>query len=252
MASPHAAGCAALFIQSGVAVTPDAIEARLEASPIRVTDPRNGLTFPRIDCRPTAPTSVALSGPSSGGAGVAHTFTASTAPLTTSVPLNATWTATDQDVLTRTVSLSDTISLSWDTLGVKTVAIAVGNGSGVVTATHTIDITFVAPTAVEVSGPTVGITGAAYTFTAATTPLSVTLPLSYTWTVTDQTVITRTAELSDSVTFTWRTPGVKTIRLDVAQGDIRVTRTYTVRIDQRLFLPLVRRLAAFQIRRSSA
>jgi hypothetical protein len=241
MASPHAAGCAALFIQSGVAVTPDAIEARLEASPIRVTDPRNGLTFPRIDCRPTAPTSVALSGPSSGGAGVAHTFTASTAPLTTSVPLNATWTATDQDVLTRTVSLSDTISLSWDTLGVKTVAIAVGNGSGVVTAFHTIDITFVAPTAVEVSGPTVGITGAAYTFTAATTPLSVMLPLSYTWTVTDQTVITRTAELSDSVTFTWRTPGVKTIRLDVAQGDIRVTRTYTVRIDQRLFLPLVRR-----------
>ena len=49
-ASPHAAGCAALLIESGEALTPAAIEARLEASPFTVTDPRNGLTFPRIDC----------------------------------------------------------------------------------------------------------------------------------------------------------------------------------------------------------
>lgn len=49
-ASPHAAGCAALFIEAGVATTPDQIEARLEVSPVQVTDPKNGLTFPRIDC----------------------------------------------------------------------------------------------------------------------------------------------------------------------------------------------------------
>ena len=50
MASPHAAGCAALLIDSGEALTPDAIETRLETSPVRVTDPTNGLSFPRIDC----------------------------------------------------------------------------------------------------------------------------------------------------------------------------------------------------------
>jgi hypothetical protein len=54
MASPHAAGCASLLIQSGEAITPDAIETRLETSPFTVTVPRNGLSFPRIDCRAAA------------------------------------------------------------------------------------------------------------------------------------------------------------------------------------------------------
>lgn len=49
-ASPHAVGCAALLIDSGEALTPGAIETRLETSPFRVTDPTNGLSFPRIDC----------------------------------------------------------------------------------------------------------------------------------------------------------------------------------------------------------
>ena len=49
-ASPHAAGCAALLIQAGVATTPDEIETRLETSPVTVTDATNGLSFPRIDC----------------------------------------------------------------------------------------------------------------------------------------------------------------------------------------------------------
>ena len=51
-ATPHAAGCAALLLDAGDAVTPDAIEAFLKASPVQVTDPKNGLTFPRIDCSP--------------------------------------------------------------------------------------------------------------------------------------------------------------------------------------------------------
>jgi hypothetical protein len=51
-ASPHAAGCAALLIQAKVATTPDEIEAFLKSSPVEVTDPKNGLTFPRIDCSP--------------------------------------------------------------------------------------------------------------------------------------------------------------------------------------------------------
>ncbi|HEX6052874.1 MAG TPA: S8 family serine peptidase, partial [Gemmatimonadaceae bacterium] len=49
-ASPHAAGCAALLIDSGEALTPAAIETRLETSPFRVTDPTNSLSFPRVDC----------------------------------------------------------------------------------------------------------------------------------------------------------------------------------------------------------
>jgi hypothetical protein len=41
-----------LLIESGEAVTPDEIERRLKLSPTHVLDPKNGLSFPRIDCSP--------------------------------------------------------------------------------------------------------------------------------------------------------------------------------------------------------
>ena len=50
MASPTAAGCAALLIEAGDAVTPNEIEATLESSPFFVTVAGSGLTFPRVDC----------------------------------------------------------------------------------------------------------------------------------------------------------------------------------------------------------
>ena len=50
MASPHAAGCAADLLQAFPSLTPGMIEASLEATGHPVTDPKNGLTFPRIDC----------------------------------------------------------------------------------------------------------------------------------------------------------------------------------------------------------
>jgi subtilisin family serine protease len=49
-ASPHVAGCAALLIESGEALTPAAIETRVTTSPVTITDPKNGLSFPRLDC----------------------------------------------------------------------------------------------------------------------------------------------------------------------------------------------------------
>ena len=57
-ASPHAAGCAALLIESGEALTPAAIETRLETSPVTVTDAKNGRSFPRIDCSYSAVTAL--------------------------------------------------------------------------------------------------------------------------------------------------------------------------------------------------
>src|SRR6185369_1383160 len=49
-ASPLAAACAALLLQKNSALTPAQIETALKASPTRITDTRNGLTFPRLDC----------------------------------------------------------------------------------------------------------------------------------------------------------------------------------------------------------
>ena len=49
-ASPHAAGCVADLLQARPALTPDRIEQLLEQLGVMITNPKNALTFPRIDC----------------------------------------------------------------------------------------------------------------------------------------------------------------------------------------------------------
>lgn len=50
-ASPLVAACAADLLQAYPGTTPDALEAALKQSPVQVTDPKSGLSFPRLDCR---------------------------------------------------------------------------------------------------------------------------------------------------------------------------------------------------------
>lgn len=49
-AAPLSAGCAATLRARVPTATAAEVEAALEASPTRVTDPKNGLNFPRLDC----------------------------------------------------------------------------------------------------------------------------------------------------------------------------------------------------------
>lgn len=49
-AAPHAVGCAALLLDAGTDSTASEIAASLRTSPVQVTDPKNNLTFPRLDC----------------------------------------------------------------------------------------------------------------------------------------------------------------------------------------------------------
>ena len=49
-ASPLAAGCATMLRSAFPAATPEQIAEALKASPTLVTDPKNGLSFPRLDC----------------------------------------------------------------------------------------------------------------------------------------------------------------------------------------------------------
>jgi len=48
-ASPHAAGAAALLLQAKGGLTPDQILNAFKATGVVVTDPKNGMSFPRID-----------------------------------------------------------------------------------------------------------------------------------------------------------------------------------------------------------
>jgi hypothetical protein len=49
-AAPTVAACAADLVQANGAATPAQLEGALAASPVAVVDPKNGLSFPRLDC----------------------------------------------------------------------------------------------------------------------------------------------------------------------------------------------------------
>jgi subtilisin family serine protease len=230
MAAPHAAGCAALFIQTGATVTPDAIEARLESSPVQVTDVTNGLTFPRIDCSPDPPAAVNLTGPALGEVGVTYAFTASVSPITVTRPLTYVWTATGHSPLTRSGGLSDTVRFAWNSPGSRTVTVTVGNAVGAVTDTHTIALSATPPAGVAISGPTQGSAGYPHSFVASTTPVSATRPLTYVWEATGQSPITDTGGLSATVLFDWAVEGTKRITATVRNVAGTVSDTHAISI----------------------
>jgi hypothetical protein len=49
-ASPLAAACAALLVEADPTLSPEQVEIALTSSSTLVTDPKNGLSFPRLDC----------------------------------------------------------------------------------------------------------------------------------------------------------------------------------------------------------
>ncbi len=140
MASPHAAGCAALLMEAGVAITPDQIETWMEDSPIQVTDARNGLTFPRLDCRHYPLSAVVISGPTAGIPGISYGFTATVSPLNATLPLTYTWQADGQAPIVRTGGLTDTAVFEWEDAGTYTITITAANRTSTVSATHTIQL----------------------------------------------------------------------------------------------------------------
>jgi hypothetical protein len=142
MASPHAAGCAALLVAAGEAVTPDQIEARLETSPVKVYNPKNGLIFPRIDCtRESVPLSgVEISGPGGGFNGFKHIFSAAVSPVTATLPITYVWQATEQSPVILTGDHQVSVSFTWEITGTKTVTVSAQSVGDLVMDTHTIFI----------------------------------------------------------------------------------------------------------------
>jgi subtilisin family serine protease len=169
MASPHAAGCALLLIETGEATTPDAIEARLKDTPVQVTDPKNDLTFPRIDCRPEneAP-EVDAGGPYQGDEGSPIALSAATAADADGDPLTFAWSY----VVTAGIGscvFSDASALqpsfTCNDNGLYTVTLEVSDGIVAVSASAAVTVLNVAPTvaagpdASVVSGETFAFSG---------------------------------------------------------------------------------------------
>lgn len=242
-ASPTAAGIAALLLEKQPTLTPDQLETLLKASGPSVTDPKNGLQFTRIHALtalksilPIAPTALSLDGPATGSVGVAYSFTATLTPVTATLPITYHWEATDLLAVTQVDDRQHTQSLAWSTPGTKTLTVTALNGAGAVSATHTISLTVVAPTAVSVTGPLTVAVGVTETFMARVQPPAVALPITYVWQTSDQPtirhVITRANALTDQLALRWDTPGAHPIMVTALNeaGSVSATQVVTAQI----------------------
>jgi subtilisin family serine protease len=95
---------------------------------------------------------------------------------------------------------------------------------------------------VHLSGPADGPTGAGQTFIASASPSTAGTPLTYTWRADGQTTVAHTDGQADSVTFTWDSTGVKTVRVTVRNAYNSASGSHTVTI--RLPIPAVADFAA--------
>ncbi|MCD4738418.1 MAG: hypothetical protein K8R89_04055, partial [Anaerolineae bacterium] len=102
----------------------------------------------------------------------------------------------------------------------------------------------VPPAGVQLTGPTVGESHTGYTFTATVSPLTATLPFTYSWEATsqEQTVHTE-AGVTDTVHLAW--PLTRTVTITVTAINVggAVSDTHVILINplSRLYLPLVLR-----------
>jgi hypothetical protein len=93
----------------------------------------------------------------------------------------------------------------------------------------------VAPASVSISGPTDGVVGESYTFEATTSPPAATPPFTYTW-----SPVPDGGQGTDVATYSWTTPGTKTITVTVENAGGTATGTRDIVIaDHKVYLPLV-------------
>ncbi len=187
---------------------------------------------------------VVTSGPLVVGAGQVATFTGKLVwSAYAGQPLTYTWTAADQITVTHPgLAATDSVTFTWSTPGEKRIALAATDDSASAAAVRAALVY-----GVNAGGPAQGDTNHAYTFNANVTP-STGFPITYTWEATDKTPIVHTNSYltNDNATFSWTTPGTKTITITAAIAGAATRAVHTIHIkgivlDKFVFLPVVLR-----------
>lgn len=244
-ASPTAAAIAALMLEKDPTLSPDEIESLLKSSGYLITDTRNSLVFPRIDAltainaidfyRHIAPSTVTISGPTQGELNTSYRFTATVSPISTTVPLTYSWSATDHGVTSIVTTTNNvTYPFSWSSPGVKQISVTVENLYGTVQGSTQITINAPVPTplaSISLQGSTSGLMGAAQSLTAVISPTNATLPISYRWQASGQTPVLHNGGVSDPISFTWPRPGTYQVVVTVTNAaNVVVSDSLTVTI----------------------
>lgn len=86
------------------------------------------------------------------------------------------------------------------------------------------------PAVVKLAGPSHGLVGAPATFTAALTPLTLTVPITYVWQATGQAPMTRRSGVTDQLTLTWPTAGIYTVTVQAVTTSGTVSATHPITI----------------------
>jgi hypothetical protein len=100
----------------------------------------------------------------------------------------------------------------------------------------------VLPTRVDIAGPTQGLTGVSYSFTATVSPPEATQPLLFSWEATGLPPITHTGGTTDTAVFAWPAPGRKEVTVTASNAAGRIWTHHWLTIDKRvvlIYLPLV-------------
>jgi len=204
------------------------------------------ITVEAMPC--TALEEVTATGPPTTTVGVAATFTASVTPTDADQPITYTWNvgeAVEQQVVTHTGGLSDTLTFAWSITGTQMVSVTANNPCGVaVSDSLTITVESPPPScpyplqAVGIAGATGGYTDAPYDFAAVITPTGATPSITYTWTPEPES-----GQGSPTARYRWTTPGAYTITLQAENCGGAVSDTHaitiSVELDHHVYLPLV-------------
>lgn len=88
------------------------------------------------------------------------------------------------------------------------------------------------PDEVAISGASTAAISTTYTFTATTTPITTTLiePLTYEWEATDLGSVIQSGDLQNTVSFSWGSPGVKTVTATVSNEYGSAVETFAVNV----------------------
>jgi hypothetical protein len=127
--------------------------------------------------------------------------------------------------------LNDSVTFNWDTPGTKAITVTAANVVGTATETFQVTLDYSPPTHAEVTGATRAAIDTVYTFNAAVSPVTATLPLTYVWRTTGQPPVTHTGGgLKDSVDFTWSVTGTKPITVTATNAGGSFTQTHQVTV----------------------